>query len=107
MHGRGYSKKPSGSCPPILDLLANKAGRLLELIRILHSRQVHVVALTILDTTDSSIVRMVVDDPDQARAIFHEQAVAHTESTVVAVEVRGSYGVAQSARPCWRLRLIF
>jgi len=67
--------------------LANKAGRLLELIRILHSRQVHVVALTILDTTDSSIVRMVVDDPDQARAIFHEQAVAHTESTVVAVEL--------------------
>ena len=51
--------------------LANKAGRLLELIRILHSRQVHVVALTILDTTDSSIVRMVVDDPYQARAIFH------------------------------------
>jgi hypothetical protein len=67
--------------------LANKAGRLLELIRILHSRQVHVVALTILDTTDSSIVRMVVDDPDQARAIFHEQAVAHTESSVVAVEL--------------------
>ena len=67
--------------------LANKAGRLLELIRILHSRHVHVVALTILDTTDSSIVRMVVDDPDQARAIFHEQAVAHTESTVVAVEL--------------------
>jgi hypothetical protein len=60
--------------------LANKAGRLLELIRILHSRHVHVVALTILDTTDSAIVRMVVDDPDTARAIFHEQAVAHTES---------------------------
>jgi hypothetical protein len=67
--------------------LANKAGRLLELIRILQSRHVHVVALTILDTTDSAIVRMVVDDPDQARAIFHEQAVAHTESTVVAVEL--------------------
>jgi hypothetical protein len=67
--------------------LANKAGRLLELIRILHSRHVHVVALTILDTTDSAIVRMVVDDPDAARAIFHEQAVAHTESPVVAVEL--------------------
>jgi hypothetical protein len=64
--------------------LANKAGRLLELIRILHSRQVHVVALTILDTTDSSIVRMVVDDPDQARAIFHEQAVAHIEKLIAA-----------------------
>jgi len=67
--------------------LANKAGRLLELIRILQSRHVHVVALTILDTTDSAIVRMVVDDPDTARAIFHEQAVAHTESPVVVVEL--------------------
>ena len=68
--------------------LANKAGRLLELIRILQSRHVHVVALTILDTTDSAIVRMVVDDPDTARAIFHEQAVAHTESAVVVVELQ-------------------
>lgn len=67
--------------------LANKAGRLLELIRILQSRHVHVVALTILDTTDSAIVRMVVDDPDTARSIFHEQAVAHTESSVVVVEL--------------------
>jgi hypothetical protein len=67
--------------------LANKAGRLLELTRILQSRHVHVMALTILDTTDSAIVRMVVDDPDTARAIFHEQAVAHTESAVVVVEL--------------------
>jgi len=29
----------------------------------------------------------VVDDPDTARAIFHEQAVAHTESAVVVVEL--------------------
>ena len=68
-------------------ILANKAGRLLELIRILQSRHVHVVALTILDTTDSAIVRMVVDDPDTARAIFHEQAVAYTVSAVVVVEL--------------------
>lgn len=81
------TKKQSDPVRQFSIFLANKAGRLLELIRILHSRHVHVVALTILDTTDSAIVRMVVDDPDTARAIFHEQAVAHTESTVVAVEL--------------------
>jgi hypothetical protein len=65
----------------------NQVGRLADLIRLLNSHNVHVMAVTILDTTDSSIIRMVVDDPDRARALFCEHDFAFTECEVLVVEI--------------------
>jgi hypothetical protein len=65
----------------------NRVGRLHELVKLLASREVHVLALTVLDTTESSIVRLVVDDPDRARDLWQEHAFAFTESHLVAVEM--------------------
>lgn len=65
----------------------NRLGRLSELVKVLGSHNVHVLALTVLDTTDSSIIRIVLDDPDKARDLFHENSFAFTESTLVVVEV--------------------
>jgi len=66
---------------------ANRLGRLHDLIALLGSREVHVLALTVLDTTDSAIIRLVVDDPDAARELLVEQGFAFTESDLVVVEV--------------------
>ena len=66
---------------------ANRLGRLHDLIALLSSRDVHVLALTVLDTTDSAIIRLVVDDPDAARDLLLEQGFAFTESDLVVVEV--------------------
>ncbi len=66
---------------------ANRLGRLHDLIGLLASHQVHVLALTVLDTTDSAIIRLVVDDPDQARRLLLEHKFAFTESELVVVEV--------------------
>ena len=65
----------------------NRLGRLNQLIGLLASRQVHVLAITVLDTTDSAIVRLVVDDPDQARALFLDQGFPFTESDLLVVEM--------------------
>jgi hypothetical protein len=65
----------------------NRLGRLNELVKILGSHSIHVLALTVLDTTDSSIIRAVVDDPDQARELLQQHGFAFTESTLVVVEV--------------------
>jgi len=43
--------------------------------------------LTVLDTTDSAIIRLVVDDPDAGRELLLEQGFAFTESDLVVVEV--------------------
>ena len=47
----------------------------------------HVLALMVLDTTDSAIIRVVVDDPDRARELLHREGFPFTESKLVAVEV--------------------
>jgi hypothetical protein len=66
---------------------ANRLGRLHDLISFFGSRQVHVLALTVLDTTDSAILRLVVDDPEQARGLLNEHGFAFTESDLLVVEV--------------------
>lgn len=65
----------------------NRLGRLNELVGTLASQEVHVLALTVLDTTDSAIIRLVVDDPDKARHLFQKQGFPFTESDLIAVEV--------------------
>jgi hypothetical protein len=66
---------------------ANRLGRLHDLVRLLGGHGVHVLALTVLDTTDSSIIRFVVDDPDAARNLLVEQGFPFTESQLLAVEL--------------------
>jgi hypothetical protein len=64
----------------------NQLGRLRELISLLDTHSVHVLALTVLDTTDSAIIRLVTDDPDQARELFHKNDFPFSESDVLVVE---------------------
>lgn len=66
---------------------ANRLGRLNDLLKVLSSHEVHVLAITILDTTDSAIIRFVVDDPDKARSLLSGQGFPFTESDLVVVEV--------------------
>ena len=45
------------------------------------------MALTTLDTTDSTIVRMIVDDPEKARELMINNDFAYAECDVLAVEM--------------------
>src|SRR5262249_9685216 len=65
----------------------NRLGRLHELTKLMTSNGVHVLALMVLDTTDSAIIRIVVDDPDKARELFVTENFPVTESYLVVVEV--------------------
>src|SRR6058998_3508341 len=66
---------------------ANRLGRLHDLTKLLGSRNVHILALTVLDTTDSSILRFVVDDPERARELLREDNFPSTESELLVVEL--------------------
>ena len=65
----------------------NKVGRLIDVIKLFADSGIHVVALTVLDTTDSSILRLVVDDPDKARLILRGHDLAFVETDLLAVEL--------------------
>ena len=65
----------------------NRLGRLHDLTALLKQGNVHVMALTVLDTTDSAIVRLIVDDADQARELMINNDFPYTESEILAVEI--------------------
>jgi hypothetical protein len=65
----------------------NRVGRLYDLIGLLGENSVHVIAITVLDTTDSAILRLVVDDPDKARELMINNDFPFTEANVLAVEI--------------------
>ena len=65
----------------------NRVGRLHDLTALFRQHNVHIIALTVLDTTDSAIVRVIVDDPDKAREVMVNNDFPYTEGEVLAVEV--------------------
>ena len=65
----------------------NKVGRLNDLIGSLTHANLHILAMTVLDTTDSSIIRLVVDYHEDAREILRKSKLGFNEVDVVAVEV--------------------
>jgi hypothetical protein len=65
----------------------NRVGRLYDLTALLKAGNVHIMALTVLDTTDSSILRLIVDDPDLARELMINNDFPYTECDVLAVEI--------------------
>jgi hypothetical protein len=80
----------AGSPEPVVQFSVftpNRVGRLHEIIHLLDQQNIHVLALMVLDTTDSSILRLVVDDPAGARALLVREGFPFAESRLVVVEV--------------------
>jgi len=65
----------------------NRVGRLYDLTSLLKGNNVHIMAITVLDTTDSSIIRVVVDDPGKARELMVSNDFPYGECSILAVEV--------------------
>ena len=65
----------------------NKVGRLNELVGLMSEHQVHIMALSILDTTDSSVVRFIVDYPQEAEKLLTRHQFSFVQSELVAVEL--------------------
>jgi hypothetical protein len=65
----------------------NRLGRLYDLTALLKNNQVHVMGITVLDTTDSAIVRFIADDPDKARELMINNDFPYVECDVLAVEI--------------------
>lgn len=64
----------------------NRLGRLHDLTSLFKEHQVHIMGITVMDMTDSAIVRCIVDDPDQARELMINNDFPYVECDVLAVE---------------------
>jgi hypothetical protein len=67
--------------------LENKAGRLAEVAKVLGEGGINIRALSLADTTDFGILRLIVDKYDQAREILKQHGFTVGKTEVVAIEV--------------------
>ena len=68
--------------------LPNKVGALLDVVKLLNARNAHVVALSIAESTDSAIARLIVSDPEAVENLFREHNVPFGVAEMVVVEMR-------------------
>lgn len=67
--------------------LENKSGRLAEVTRILGENDIDISALSIADTTDFGILRLIVNKPEKAQEVLKENGYTVRCTNVIAVEV--------------------
>lgn len=67
--------------------LENKSGRLAKVTRILGENGINIRALSIADTTDFGILRLIVNAPDIALRALKESGFSVNVTDVIAVEI--------------------
>ena len=72
--------------------LENRAGRLAEVTRILADSGVNIRALSLADTSDFGILRLIVSDHEKAKVALKENGFTVGRNAVVAVEVSDKPG---------------
>ena len=68
--------------------LPNKVGAMLEIVKLLSTHHTHVVALSVSESTDSAIARIIASDPQGVEKLFRENNVGFGVSQVVVVEMK-------------------
>jgi hypothetical protein len=67
--------------------MENKAGRLAQITRTLGSAGVNILALSLADTADFGILRIIVTDNDKAEKVLKGEGFTVGKNEVLAVEV--------------------
>lgn len=67
--------------------VANRVGALVNVFRCFENTDVRIVSMTIIDTADCAIIRLVLNDPERAIEIFERAGLMYTESDLLVVQL--------------------
>ncbi len=65
--------------------IENKPGRLVEIIGALSDNNIDIRALSVADTTDFGILRIIVNEPEKAIEVLKAEGVTVSKTQVIAV----------------------
>ena len=77
--------------------LENKQGRLWKSLNILKKENIDIRALSIADTSEFGILRLIVSDPDNAKKFLEDEQFAVSIADVIAIEVEDQPGGLEAA----------
>ena len=72
--------------------VSNKPGHLQRVLKVLADRGINIITLTIAETSDFGILRMIVNDPDKGYEALKEQNITCSTTDVLALEIDDTPG---------------
>ena len=67
--------------------LQNRAGSLLALVKLLGDHHIVVMGLSLQETTELALVRLIVSAPKEAELLFIEKGIPHAVTPVTVIEL--------------------
>jgi hypothetical protein len=71
-------------------MLPNRAGTLAAVVKLLRGAGIEVIGLSMQDSRDVTVVRLVVSDPETTGRLFTEKGIAHAICELLVVALRES-----------------
>lgn len=72
--------------------LENKPGTLSKVCRALAHESINIFAMTVSDTIDHAVIRIVVSDPGKAMRMFEATGVLVVETDVIQIDLKNEAG---------------
>jgi hypothetical protein len=80
--------------------LENKQGRLCAAVDVLAQNDINISALSLADTTDFGILRLLVDQPEKAQSVLTDSGVVVRITNVIAIAMDDNPGGAVEVLHC-------
>ena len=94
--GIGFSTARGRDWPSVRQFnifVENRVGGLLNVVRRFETTDIRIVSLTVVDSADCAIIRVVLSDPERAYEIIEQARLPFTESDLLVV------GLPEGAQP--------
>ena len=72
--------------------IENREGRLEQVTEVLKEQDINILSLSMADTTEYGMLRMIVSDPDKAKAALREKGFSAMLTDVLAVKLEDKVG---------------
>ena len=74
-------------CTQFSIFLPNRVGKMYELVEVFDGQPIRVVALSVLDSSDHAVIRIVTTKSEQARELLEANDLAFSEAEILVVEL--------------------
>ncbi len=71
-------------------MLPNRVGALAAMVKLLRNAAIEVIGLSVQDSRDATVARIVVSDPESTEQLFIEKGIPHATCELVVVALRES-----------------
>ena len=72
--------------------LENREGRIKDVLEILATNDINIVATSLADTSEYGMLRMIVSDPEKAQRVLKEKSVSAMLTDVICIRVPHAVG---------------